>query len=127
MVTNTENFYSTYELGDPPATVHPSCHLYFVSHYCPMNPSYQNEFNHYMYLAVEDRKNANPYVGHIMSADQDAYFYEKESCSAVQLKEKDVEKVGAASEEGTLIESIVEKDTEISKIMPKPSKMRRMF
>ena len=68
-----------------------------------------------MYLAVEDRKSANPYVGHVMSADWDLYFYEKESSSTVQPKEMDVEKVGAASEEGTLIMSTVGKDTKITK------------
>ena len=109
MLTNTENFYSTYELGDPPATVHPSCHLYFVSHYCPMNPSYQNEFNHYMYLAVDKRKEENQYVGHVMSADWYPHFYKKESSSAMQPKEKDVEKVVAASEQYTLILRIVPK------------------
>ena len=50
-----------------------------------------------------------------MSAEWDPYFYEKESISDVQPKEKDVEKVGAASEEGTLIKSTVGKDTEITK------------
>ena len=31
-----------------------------------------------MYLAVQDWKSANTYVGHIMSAEKDPYFYEKE-------------------------------------------------
>ena len=79
-----------------------------------MNPSYKNQFNHYMYLAVEDRKSANPYVGHVMSADWDPYFYEKESSSAVQPKEKDVEQVGAAFEEDTLIKSAVGKETKMT-------------
>ena len=48
MVTNTESLYFTYGSGDPPARVHPTCHLYLLSYYCPMNPSYQNEFNHYL-------------------------------------------------------------------------------
>ena len=39
----------------------------------------------------------------------------KESDSAVQPKEKDVEKVRTASEEGTLIKPTVEKATEITK------------
>ena len=64
-----------------------------------------------MYLAVEDQKSANPYVCHVMSADWDPYFYEKESRSAGQPKEKDMQKVGAASEKGTLIKSIVKKAT----------------
>ena len=68
-----------------------------------------------MYLTVQDRKSANPCVGHVMSAEWNPYFYEKESFSAVQPKEKDMEKVGAASEEGTPIKSTVGKDTEISK------------
>ena len=45
----------------------------------------------------------------------DPFFYEKDSFSAIQPKEKDVNKVVAASEEGETIKSIVEKDTEISK------------
>ena len=40
MVTNTESLYSTFELGDPPARVHPTSHLYLLFYYCPMNPSY---------------------------------------------------------------------------------------
>ena len=104
MVTNTESLYFTYGSGDPPARVHPTCHLYLLSYYCPMNPSYQNEFNHYMYLAVQERKSANPYIGHVMSAEWDLYFYEKKLISDVQPKEKDVEKVRAASEEDLLVE-----------------------
>ena len=115
VVTNTESLYSTYELRDPPARVHPICHLYCLSYYCPMNSSYQNQFNNYMYLAVQGKKSANPYIGHVMSVEWDPYFYEKESFSAMQPKEKDVEKVVAASEEGKPNESIMEKDTEISK------------
>ena len=67
-----------------------------------------------MNLAVQDRKSTNPYVGYVMSVQWDPYFYEKESIPAVQPKEKDVEKVGAASEEGTCIKSTVEKATEIT-------------
>ena len=80
-----------------------------------MNPSYQNTFNYYIFLVVEDRKSANPSVGHVMIAEWDSFYCEKESSSAVQHKEKDVEKVEASSEEGTQIKSTVEKDTEISK------------
>ena len=47
MATNTESLYSTYELGDPQARVHPTCHLYLVSYFFPINPSNQNEFYHY--------------------------------------------------------------------------------
>ena len=73
-----------------------------------------------MDLAVEVVKSANQHVGHVMSADWDSYFYEKVLNSAVQPKEKDAEKIGAASEEGTLIKSS-------PRMMPKPSKMRRIF
>ena len=93
LVTNTESFYSTYELGDPPARVQAICNLYLLSYYCPMNPSFQNEFNHYMYLAVQDRKSANPFVSHVMSAEWDQYFYEEESFSVMQPKEMNMEKV----------------------------------
>ena len=68
-----------------------------------------------MYLSVEDRKRANPYVDHVMSAEWDQYYYEKESSSAVQTKEKDVEKVGTASEEGTHIKSTVDIASKITK------------
>ena len=54
--TDTEKLYSILELGDPPRRVHPSCHLYLLSYYGPVNPSYTNMLNHYMYLAVQDRK-----------------------------------------------------------------------
>ena len=113
--TNTDKLYSFVKLGDSQAIVHPSCNLYLLSYYCPINPSYTNMFNHYMYLAVEDRKSENPYVGHVLSDKLNTYHYVKEAGSAKQLKEKDVKKVGTASEEGTLIKSTVEKATEISK------------
>ena len=70
--------------------MHPSCHLYLVSYYCPINPCYENKLNYYIYLAVEDRESANPYVGHMMSAVVDPYYCKKESNSVVQPKEKDV-------------------------------------
>ena len=92
-----------------------------------MNPSYQNYFNHYMYLGVEDRKSANPYVGHVMSADWDPYYYEKDSNSAMQPKEMDVENIGAASEEGTFIKFTVGNTLKSPRMMPKLSKMSRMF
>ena len=41
-----------------------------------------------MYLAVDDRKSANPYVGHVMSLEWDLYFYEKESFSYLQPKKR---------------------------------------
>ena len=47
-----------------------------------------------MYLAVEDRKSANPFIGHVLSDEWNPYHYVKESGSAVLPKEKDVEKVG---------------------------------
>ena len=106
--THTEKLYSIFELGDPPARVHLFCHLVLLYYYCPRKPSYQNEFNRYMYLAVEDNK-------HWMSDEWNPYYYEKESGSAVQPKGKDVEKVGTVSEEGTLIKSTVEKVIEITK------------
>ena len=49
-----------------------------------------------------------------MSDEWNTYHYVKESGSAVQPKEKNVETVEAASEEGTLIKSTVEKGTKIS-------------
>ena len=39
--------------GDPPVRVHPPCHLYLLSYYCPTNQSYTNMINYYMYLAVD--------------------------------------------------------------------------
>ena len=68
-----------------------------------------------MYLAVEDRKSANPYAGHVMSAEWYPYFYEKESISAVLNKEEDAEEVAPNFEEGLLIKSTVGKATEITK------------
>ena len=53
-----------------------------------------------MYLPVQDGKNVKTYVGHVMSAEWDLYSYEKEWFSAVQPKEKDLEKFEAASKEG---------------------------
>ena len=96
--TDTENLYSIFELGDPPTRVYPSCHLYLLSYYCPMNLSYTNMFNHYMYLAVEDRKSANPFVSHVLNDEWNPYYHEMESGSAVWPKEKDVKKVRTASE-----------------------------
>ena len=39
-----------------------------------------------MYLAVEDKKSANTFVGHVQSDEWTAYNYEKESGSANQPK-----------------------------------------
>ena len=50
-----------------------------------------------------------------MSAEYDPYFSEKESMSAMQPKEKDVEKIGSASEEGTLIKSAVDIASNVTK------------
>ena len=61
-----DKLYSFLGFGDPVARVHPPCHLYLLSYYCPMNPSYTIMFNH-MYLEVEDRKSANPFVGHVLN------------------------------------------------------------
>ena len=68
-----------------------------------------------MYLVVEERKSANPFVGHVLSNEWNTYHYVKEKNSANQPKEKDVEKVGAVYEESTLIKSTAEKVTEITK------------
>ena len=53
MVINSNSLYSVYELRDPPARVHPTCHLYLLSYYCLMHPSNQNEFNHYIWQLKE--------------------------------------------------------------------------
>ena len=65
-----------------------------------------------MYLAVEDRKSANPFIGHVLSDEWNPYYYVKESGSAVP-KEKDVKKFGTDYKERTLIKFTVEKATEI--------------
>ena len=54
--TITDNLYSYLRFGDPPARVHPSCHLYLLSYYCLTYLSYRNVFIHYMYMAGGDRK-----------------------------------------------------------------------
>ena len=71
-------------------------------------------FNHYMNLAVEDWKSATVFVGHVMTDELNSHHYVNESGSAVQPKEKDVEKVETASKEDTLIKSTVEKPAEIT-------------
>ena len=48
-------------------------------------------FNYYIHLAIKVKKSANPIVGHVISDEWDPYGYKKESCSANQPKEKDVE------------------------------------
>ena len=111
--TDNDKLYSFLGFGDLPARVHPPCHLYLLYCYCPMNASYTNMFNNYMYLAVEDRKSANLFVGHVLSDEWNPYHYVKKSAN--KSKEKDVEKVGKASEEGTLIKSTVDKATKIAK------------
>ena len=40
MITNTESLHSTFVFGDPPARVHPTCHLHLLSYYCPINSVY---------------------------------------------------------------------------------------
>ena len=37
--TNTDKLYSFLRVGDPSVRVHPSCCLYLLSYYCPLNPS----------------------------------------------------------------------------------------
>ena len=55
-------------------------------------------------MAVQERKSANLFLGNVMNGEWDSYFYEKKSISAVQPKEKNVEKVGAASGDDLLVE-----------------------
>ena len=80
--TDTENMYPFFELEDHPIKMHPSCHLYLLSYNCPMNPSYTNMLTHYMFLAVKDRKRANPFVGYMLSLSG-TYISLKKSNSAV--------------------------------------------
>ena len=120
--TDTDKIYCFLGFGDPPARMHPPCHFYLLFSYCPTNPSYTNMFNQYIYMAVEDRKSANLFV---LSDQWNSYNYVKESGSANQPKEMDVEKVVTVSEEGMFIKSTVEKATEITKDDAKPSNMRR--
>ena len=101
--------------------------MYLLSYYCAMNPYYTNMFNHYIYLAVEDSKSANLVAGHVLSDKWNPYYYVKESGYAIQPKEKDVEKVGTAFEESTLIKSTVKKPLKSPRMMLKLSKMNRMF
>ena len=65
--TGNDKLYSLLGFGDPPGRVYPPCQLYIHSYFCLNNPSYTNMFNHYMYLEVEDRNGANPFVGHVLS------------------------------------------------------------
>ena len=68
-----------------------------------------------MYLAGEGRKSVNPFVGHVLSDECNPCYYVRESDSDNQPKEKDMEKVGTVSGEGTLIKFSLEKATEITK------------
>ena len=77
--TVTDKLYSFLGFGDPSARVHPPCHLYLLSYYCLTNPSYINMFNHYIYLAVDDRKSANTFVGHVLNDEWNPYHYLNES------------------------------------------------
>ena len=45
-----------------------------------------------MYLALKGRKSANPFVGPVLSNEWNPYHFVKESGSANNPKEKDVEK-----------------------------------
>ena len=123
--TNTDSLYSYLGFGGTPARVHLSCHLYLLSYYCPINPSYTNMFNHYMYLALEDRKSANTFSGHYLSDEWNPYHYVKESGSAVQPKEMDADttvlkRVHSSS-------PLWKKLLKSPRMMIKPSKMKRMF
>ena len=51
-------------------------------------------FCHCMYLAVEDRQGANPFLGCLLSDEWSPYHYVKKLGSANQPKEKNMEKVG---------------------------------
>ena len=76
--TCTDKLYSSLGLGDPTVRRHPPYHLYVLFYYCPTNPYYTNMFNHYKYLAVEDRKRVNPFVGHVRIDKPIPYHYVKE-------------------------------------------------
>ena len=52
MGTDSHKLYSFLGFGDPLARVHPSCHLYLLSYFHPMNLSNTNMFNHYMYFVT---------------------------------------------------------------------------
>ena len=41
-----------------------------------------------MYLAIEDRKSENPFVGDVLSDEWNPYYYVKEPGSAVQVKKR---------------------------------------
>ena len=125
--TDTENMYPIFELGDPHVRVHPSFHLYLLSYYCPMNPSYTNMLNHYLYLAVKDRKSANPFVGHVLSDEWNPNYYEKETSFAVQPKEKDVKTNEQLLKREHSSSLLWEKELKSQRIMPKPFKMRSVF
>ena len=84
-------------------------------------------FNYYMYFAVGDRKIANPFVGHVLSKEWNSYYFEKESGSAVQPKEKDAEKVRIVAEEVHSSSPLWKKSLKSPKKMLKPSKMRQTF
>ena len=62
----------------------------------------------------------------MLSAEGNPYYDEKESSSAVHAKDKDVEKVGISSKEGTLIKSTVDMAFKITKNDAK-SKRRKTF
>ena len=80
-----------------------------------MNPSYTNIFNHCTYSAVEGRKSANPFVGHVISDECNPNHYIQKAGSVNQSKEKDVEKIATVYKEGTLIKSIADKSLKIIK------------
>ena len=122
--TKTDKLYSFLGFGDPPARMHLLCHMYLLSYFCS---SYTNMFSHHMYLVVEDKKIANPFVGHVLSDEWSPYHYVKESGSVNQPKAKDVEKVGTVPEEGKIIKHLLKKPLKSPRMMLKPSKMRRMF
>ena len=71
-----------------------------------MNPLNQSKFNHYMYLAVKDRKSANTFVGHLMSAEWDPYCYEKATnfCCATQKKDKSLKATEITKDDDKIIQ-----------------------
>ena len=71
-------------------------------------------FNHNMYLAVEHRKSANPFVGHVLCNEWNPYHYVKKSGLANNFKDMDVKKVGTVSNKDTHIKSTVEMASKIT-------------
>ena len=71
-------------------------------------------FNHYIYMEIPEWETANPYEGHVLSDEWHPYWFVKDSRYANQLKEKDLEMEMLGSVEGTLTNSTVHEDFEIT-------------